>query len=146
MGCIVCATRGGASSRAVQRKAIDYARERNQKLVFLYVVDASGLEGVEDILLPAVKSELYWLGRTLLKVAQKRAENMAVTAELEVREGNVQEQIIHFLEERSASLLLLGAPRNSTASVFGDDAIERFAESIHQASWVPVELVHAEDE
>jgi len=28
MGCIVCATRGGAASRAVQFRAIDYALER----------------------------------------------------------------------------------------------------------------------
>ena len=37
MGCIVCATRGGEGSRAVQLAAIERAKQSGNELVFLYL-------------------------------------------------------------------------------------------------------------
>ena len=48
------------------------------------------------------------------------------------------------MEEESADLLLLGAPRGTSASILGDDPVERFAESIERESGVPVEIVRPE--
>lgn len=144
MGCIVCATRGGAGSRAVQSHAINYAREHNKQLAFLYVVDAETVGTRGSALVPAVLQELSWLGQTLLRVAQMRAESFQVESEIAIREGPVRGEINRFLQEQSGELLFLGAPRGTTSGVFGDDAIEQFAQSIQEGSGVPVEIVRPE--
>jgi nucleotide-binding universal stress UspA family protein len=144
MGCIVCATRGGVGGRAVQSRAISYAREQDKPLVFLYVIDAEALASKDNALVAAVRQELGWLGETLLRVAQKRAKSFQVESEIAVREGPVRDEISSFLQERSAELLFLGAPRGTTSGVFGDDAIEKFAQSIQEKSGVSVEIVRPE--
>ena len=141
MGNIVCATRGGAGSRAVQQAAVTYARERGTGLVFLFVIDTGSVEQEDAELVAAVHDELLFLGQTLLRIAKKRAANYQVAAEIIVRDGRVKEQITKFLDESSAELLLLGAPRGTTDTTFGDDVIEQFAESIHRDTGVEVEII-----
>jgi nucleotide-binding universal stress UspA family protein len=145
MGTIVCATRGGAGSRSVQEKAISYANENGHELVFLFVIDTSSVDIADEFLIPAIQAELRWVGRTLLRIAQKRAENADVTSEIVIRKGLVEEEICSFLKERSADLLFLGAPRGTTASNIGDDVIEQVAQSIQDGSGVPVEIVRPEE-
>jgi len=141
---IVCATRGGAGSRAVQQQAITYASERGSGLVFLYVIDLTRMSPAEEILKPAVREELQWLGRTLLRIAQKRATKSQIDSEVVIRDGAVFEEISRFLKERSAELLLLGAPRGTTANIAGDDVIEQLAEDIQSETGVEVEIVRPE--
>lgn len=145
MTCIVCATRGGAGSRAVQEQAIKYALEQECDLTFLYIIDISGISEADEKLKPAVKDELNWIGNTLLRIAQRRAENAHVSSEVIIREGEVQEEICRFIEEQSASLLLLGAPRGTTTASFGDDFVEQMAGDIQDQSGVPVEIVRPQE-
>lgn len=145
MACIVCATRGGAGSRAVQEKAIKYAQQQECDLIFLYIIDVSGMDEADERLKPAVKEELYWLGRTLLQIAQRRAKNANISSEVVIREGNVQEEIRRYLRESSATILLLGAPRGTTTATFGDDAVEQMASDIQDQSGVPVEIVRPQE-
>ena len=141
MGSIVCATRGGAGSRAVQEQAVRHAIERGQNLIFLYVVDTSGLSEADETLREAVEIELDWLGRTLLRIAQIRAENEGTASTVVIRQGRAVAEICSFISEQAAELLLLGAPRGTTASIIGDDPIEILAERICQQTGVPVEVV-----
>jgi nucleotide-binding universal stress UspA family protein len=141
MGYIICATRGGAGSRAAQERAIGFAAENNHDLVFLYVVDTSTLEEADRYMEPAVTSELIWLGRTLLRIAQRRADRANIDSEVVIRQGNVRDEVCRLLEERSAEALFLGAPRGTTSSTFGDDTVEIFAQEIQRSSGVPVEIV-----
>ena len=141
MGCIVCATRGGAGSRVVQERAIELARAGKSKLIFLYVIDMSNVTDADEMLMAALRTELNWLGRTLLNVAHQRAENQQIDSEIVIREGEVREEICLFLQERSAELLLIGAPRGTSALTFGDDVIELFAQEIIDESGVKVEIV-----
>jgi nucleotide-binding universal stress UspA family protein len=141
MATIVCATRGGEGSRAVQLEAIKRAKETGQSLVFLYVTDLAGLGRVDETLAPAVREELNWLGKALLRIAQQRAGAAHLQAQLVIREGNLQEEIGRFLQESKATLLLLGAPRGASSTIFGDDAVERFARAIQEKTGVPVEVV-----
>ena len=144
---VVCATRGGEGSRAVRRRAVELAHATERPLVFLSVVDPSAL----DVPTPggraldaALIDELTWLARALLRLADRRARRAGVTPELVLRAGPVREEIARFVEERGAERLLLGAPRGTTANVFGDDAIERFAAEVAVRSGVAVEVVRPE--
>ena len=143
---IVCATRGGEGSRAVRQRAIALALEDGCALVFLFVIDIkaidrAGHESGGRALSDALQKELSWVGRALLEIARRRAKLAGVEAEIVIREGEVKEVITTFLKKRRPSHLLLGAPRGTTANVFGDDAVERFAEEISAASGVAVEVV-----
>lgn len=142
MGTIICATRGGTGSRAVQQAAIRHAKDSEDGLIFLFVIDTSSVEDEEETMVSAIREELNWLGQTLLRIAQKRAANHQVSSEIAIREGEVGEQIAEFIKERSADLLLLGAPRGTSDRTFGDDVIEQFAEAIQRDTGVRVEIVH----
>lgn len=142
MSSIVCATRGGEGSRAAQMVAIEKAKETDKPLLFLYVVDPDSLEEeIDDSLKDAILAELDWMGETLLRIAQKRADAAYLSTEVKIRRGNVREEIIRFMKDMDADLLVLGAPRGTTANVFGDDAIERLAETIREETAVSVEIV-----
>lgn len=144
MGAIVCATRGGQGSRAVQLEAIEQAKETGQQLIFLYVVDDDTIGDYDEELVAAIRKEFDWLGQALLRVARQRAEQSDVAAEIQIRHGNVRREIEKFLQDSDAELLLLGAPRGTTATYFGDDAIEQFAATIHEETGVKVKVVRPE--
>jgi nucleotide-binding universal stress UspA family protein len=142
MGSIVCATRGGEGSRAAQMAAIAKAKETDKPLLFLYVVDPNSLEEeIDDSLKDAILAELNWMGETLLRIAQKRADAAYLSTEVKIRRGRVREEIIRFVKDVDADLLVLGAPRGTTANVFGDDAIERLAKVIREETAVFVEII-----
>ncbi len=142
MSSIVCATRGGEGSRAAQMTAIKRAKETGEPLLFLYVVDPESLEeNIDDSLKDAILAEMNWMGETLLRIAQKRAALAHLPTEIKIRRGNVHEEIVHFMKDVEADLLIVGAPRGTTANVFGDDAIERLADVIRQETAVSVEII-----
>lgn len=143
-GPIVCATRGGEGSRAAQLHAIRSAQETGAPLTFLYVVDINMLGAVDEKLVDPVRAELEWLGGALLRVAKQRAEQVGVDVNIVILEGVVREEIIRYVRDNHASLLLLGAPRGTT-SRFGDDAIELFARSIEQETGTTVHVVRPEE-
>jgi nucleotide-binding universal stress UspA family protein len=138
---IVCATRGGEGSRAVQMAAIEKAKATGNPLVFLYVVAPDSVVDVEPSLEEAVLEELEWLGKAVLNVAEDRATREGVESEKVIRTGAVLDEICRFLSEHDAALLLLGAPRSATTAVFGDDPVELFASSIHARTGVDVAVV-----
>lgn len=142
MGSIVCATRGGEGSRAAQMAAIEQAKAMDKPLFFLYVVDPNSLDDeIDESLKDALLAELTWMGETLLRIAQKRADAVYLSTEVKIRKGKVQEEISRFVKDMNADLLVLGAPRGTTANVFGDDAIERLAEGIRKETAVAVEII-----
>ena len=144
LGPIVCATRGGEGSWAVQLLAIQRATESKRPLIFLFVADPTNLQPYDAILKTAVESELIWMGETLLRIAQLRADSAHIISEVKIRPGRVVEEVIRCVRDQQASLLLLGAPRGTTANVFGDDAIEQFAQKIEQETGVSVEIARPE--
>ncbi len=141
---IVCATRGGEGSRAVQIAAIERAKRLGQPLVFLYVASAGTIDTDSSSLQQAVREELIWLGKALLHVARHRARDAGLEAQMVILVGDVQDEICNYLTEHKASILLLGAPRGTTAELLGDDAVERFAARIKANSGVEVQIVRPE--
>lgn len=145
MGCIVCATRGGEGSRAVQLAAIEQAKKTGKDLVFLFVADTTMREHIEENLQTAVRDELVWMGNAMLHIARLRAGARHIDVQLKVRVGEVREAIEQFLQDSQADLLLLGAPRGTTATIFGDDAIEQFARTIQQDTGIQVDVIRPEE-
>ncbi|MCB0027738.1 MAG: universal stress protein [Anaerolineales bacterium] len=144
MSGIVCALRGGQGSLAVRQRAIQRARERHLPLTFLSIIDLKPFAQVDEMMLPALASELAWMTEVLARLAMQQAQQQGVEAHIMIRKGDVATEINRFLRESEANLLLLGAPRGTTANVFGDDAVEQFAVSIQNETGVPVEIARPE--
>lgn len=142
---IVCATRGGQGSRAVRLRAIAQARTTGKPLAFFYAVDIGSVGAFDETLREAVREELFWQGRVMLEIARRQAESAGLKAAVVIREGSFLEELIRYLTEQQASLCLLGAPRGTTVSHFGDDAIERAAADIHDRTGVPVEIARPDE-
>jgi len=139
---IVCATRGGEACRRTQEKAIALAKERGAELVFLYVVDPSLVGPVDESLADAVNDEMTRLGRSLLSIAQGRAEKQGQASEAVIRYGEVQPSIVDYLHQVGADMLVMGCPRaGSPPQAFTPQEITRFAETVRQDLGVEVVVV-----
>lgn len=142
MSDIVCAIRGGAGSRAVQNVAIGEALASDAPLVFLYVIDRRVLEACEANMQPSVRNELYWMGKTLVRIAVARAQAAGLRrVTWAVREGEVREEIVRAVSARPTRLLLIGASRRDTHE--GPDAAAGFAAWVQATTGVTVEIVAA---
>ena len=142
---IVCASRGGEGSRAALRAATDYARDSNALIRFLYVVDETQFDDVDPVLKPALQQELRWTGRTLMELASRRGHQAGVTSEVVILKGRAKDAIITYMLEHKAKVLFLGAPRGTTANIFGDDEIEQFGIEIEKRTQTKVSIVRPED-
>ncbi len=141
---IVCATRGGEGSRAAQQAAVQHAQEIEARLQFVYVVDESQIEGIDHVLRPALRKELLWIGRALVELAAKRGRLAGVSADIVVLEGSLREQLIAYLREHNVDTMYIGAPRGTTANIFGDEEIEQFALMVERESGAKVAVVRPE--
>lgn len=146
MGLIVCATRSGHSSRLAQDKAIALAKERGEDLVFLYVVDPNVLAHTSYTRPREIAHDLYRMGEFILAMAQEYAANQGVCASGEIRFGEVRQEIKRFVEEKKASLLVLGRPgEDILRRLFSPSDIEDFAAEVEKETGVPVILAGPED-
>jgi nucleotide-binding universal stress UspA family protein len=142
MGPIVCATRGSEASRRTQERAIALALEQGASLIFLYIVDPAFIKIVDATLIEVVLDELAQLGRGLLRIAQARALERGLQADIAIRQGAIRATMEDFLREVKASLIIIGAPqRSSSAPVFNSEAITQLVQHIREATGVEAIVV-----
>ena len=142
MGLIVCATRGGEAGRRTQERAIALAKEQGADLVFLCVFDPEFAGPLNQALHAAVAHEQQWLSRALMSVAQTRAREQGIEAQVEVLSGAVLDIIEEYLCETGASTLVIGEPKvDSPLSAFRVDRIQSCAEHVEQNTGVEVVVV-----
>jgi nucleotide-binding universal stress UspA family protein len=142
MGPIVCATRGGEASRRTQEQAIALALEGGLPLIFLFVADTNFANPANEAIAQALADELEQLGKRLLCIAQSRAREQGLDADIEVRRGSVRQAIEGFLKEVNAQTLILGAPQsNSEPQTFAPDELPHFAQEIQASTGVEVVVV-----
>lgn len=142
MGPIVCATRGGEASYRTQARAIELAREQNLELIFLCVIDAGFAGPLSERLAAALDDELKRLGRSLLNVAEARAQDQGVLAKTVCISGPVLESIEGYLHQVGAGTLVIGCPRSGARhQAFGSGDVADFAERLQQTTSAEVILV-----
>jgi nucleotide-binding universal stress UspA family protein len=118
------------------------ACERGAALIFLFVVDPSFSEPVDELLATALVDELERLGNQLLCIARARAREHKVDADVVVRQGAVRQTIEDFLREVNASALVLGVPHTDLgAQVFASCKVSQFAQEIRSTIGVDVFIV-----
>ena len=140
MGKILCATRGGEASAHTEDSAITLARERGDELVFLYVADVSFLNQTAAPLVVDVEARLLKMGRFQLTMAQERAAERGVTAEIVMRQGQVRSELVAAAREMAVDLIVLGHPRDQQA-VFDEAALQAFAETLKAETGAEVRIL-----
>lgn len=114
---IVCPTRGGPPSQVLHERAIHLARESQGELTFLHVVRRDLIEGAAG---PGeamrILSEMRTLGQSVIASAQAQADARGVTARGEVRVGEVDTEIVRFVQEMGATIVVLGYPEKASTS------------------------------
>lgn len=140
MGKILCATRGGEASYRTQDKAIALAKDEGDALVFIYVVDIHFLDKTAAPILVDAENEVTKMGKFLLVMAQERAADQGMEAEILLRHGDLLEELVAAATEQEASLILLGRPAD-TESVFQLAGLEKFAAEIEVQTGVETRIV-----
>lgn len=126
---ILCATRGGEASYPAQDRAIEIAKKRNAKLVYLYVADVKFLSHFSSPIIVDVDKEMEEMGEFLLLMAKERAAKAGVEAETVVKHGVFREALISTARETDASVIVLGEPRRET-SILHQDILEQLVEDV----------------
>jgi len=140
MGTIVCATRGGEASYRAQDAAIALARERGDRLVFVYVVDTSFLNHTAAPVVVNVEVRLERMGRFQLAVAQERAAEQGVSAEAVVRRGSLQSELIAATREVGADLIVLGHPIDRDA-ILDDEGLQSLSQRLILETGAQVHII-----
>lgn len=140
MGKILCATRGGEASQRTQDAAIALAREQGDELVFLYVADVSFLNQTAAPLVVDVESRLAKMGQFQLIIAQERAREQGLEAQIAVRRGKLRAELVAAVKELGADLIVLGRPLDREA-VFDDAALQALASGLQAVTGVEVRIL-----
>lgn len=136
---IVCAVRGGPHSQPTIDRAITLARENDLPVYFLYVVNLDFLSRTSQSRVHTITKELEQMGEFILLSARQNAVAGGVTAEGEIRHGNVGDEIISLCQEKRADYVVLGRPQlESEENVFTQQRIKQFSERIAKESGAKV--------
>ncbi|MFZ5915647.1 MAG: universal stress protein [Chloroflexota bacterium] len=143
MGRILCATRGGQASYRNQDAVITLAQERNDHIVFLYVVDTDFLGFTERAVRPdVVATELERMGEFLLAMACERAAKRGVEASYCIRHGKLITALKEAAVEQKATLVALGRP-GGDESRFQLASLEKLTAEITEETGVQTRIVPA---
>ncbi|MGD8633017.1 MAG: universal stress protein [Anaerolineales bacterium] len=146
MSGIVCAIRGGPTSKPTIARAIALAKETDLVLYFLYIVNLDFLAYTESSRVRVIKEELHEMGDFIVLAAQEKAENKGVDAQGAVRDGTVSEGIIEFSKEIEADYVVLGSPQAEyEENVFTRERFESFVSMVEEQSGAQVVLSEIEE-
>ncbi|MGD2252600.1 MAG: universal stress protein [Anaerolineales bacterium] len=108
---IVCAIRGGPGSNPTIDKAVELAKEINEQLSFLFVVNLEFLAQTLSSRVATLSEQMHQMGEFILLNAQSRAEKQGVEAATHIGQGKVVDSIIDLCKELEARYVVIGRPR-----------------------------------
>jgi nucleotide-binding universal stress UspA family protein len=115
MKTILAPTRGGERSFPNQDYAIQLAKDRRARLLFLYVNDVQFLNLVASPISVAVATdELEEMGEFLVAMARERAEKAGLEAETVVKNGVFRDVLEEAIREYEVDTLALGTSSEET--------------------------------
>jgi hypothetical protein len=136
---VICMVRGGEAGRIVQEQAIQYAQQAKLPLVFLNIIDLSGLPLKNEGQSVPARAELTWLARVHLSQARMRAKSAGLKPETAIRYGPVLETTVGFLQESPTDRLFIGAPHpDDPQYAQRSERVREFASQLTQATGVEV--------
>jgi nucleotide-binding universal stress UspA family protein len=133
MAGIICAIRGGPSSQPTIQKSLELAKEKDETLFFLYVVNLDFLAHSSSSKTNHISQEIKEMGEFILLSAQEQATVAGVTSEGVIREGRVVDEVINFCAEQDPSVVVLGKPQEEGEdNLLSMERLRMFAEGIKE--------------
>ncbi len=114
MPTILYPTRGGRSSYPNQDYVFTLAREQNARLLLLYISNVEFLGLVARAKVVDLETELDHMGEFLLAMAQERAQQAGIQADILVRRGSFEQVLRQVIQEFEVDTVVLGAPSQET--------------------------------
>lgn len=114
MTTILFPTRGGQASYPNQDRAIALAREREARLIFMYVTDVRFMTLMARPSVVNLEEDIEEMGEFLLAMAQERAAKQGVKADMVVRRGLFRQALKDVIQAESVDVVVLGAPTGAT--------------------------------
>ena len=139
---ILYPTRGGNVTHRNQDWTFALAKERQARLILLYVSNVHFLDHMlTPISIDRVWEEMDELGDFLLTMAQDRADQVGVSAEKIIRHGRFREAVKAVIEEEKVSVVVLGRPTQETA-ITTAEYIQEVGEYLAAETRVEVFVIH----
>lgn len=133
MSGILCAIRGGPSSRPTIATSIQLSQETDETIYFLYVVNLDFLTHSSSSKTNNISQELHDMGEFILLSAQEQAAEAGAHAEGVIREGRVVDEIISYCEEQSPIYVILGRPEEEGEdNLLSIERLQIFADRIKE--------------
>ena len=128
---IICAIRGGPASQATIEKSFTLAREHNQVIHFLYVVNLDFLTHSTSSKIESISRELRGMGEFILLDAQEKALRQGYQSEKVIADGDVIQEIIRLAKTIDADYIVLGRPKQGREdNLIGKDKSETIRKRI----------------
>ena len=106
---IVCGVTGSARAHKAAVEAAVFARETNARLVYVYAIDTSFLNGATSLPpISFVEERLELLGSHVIDCAVELGRLLGVTAKSVLMKGPVLEVLKQVVAEEKADLLVIG--------------------------------------
>ncbi|MGW8319696.1 MAG: universal stress protein [Candidatus Promineifilaceae bacterium] len=141
MTAILYPTRAGDVTHRNQDRVIALAKERQAKLIFLYVSNVRFLDHIASpVPLDLVEEELDELGEFVLIMAQERAEKAGLAAEAVIRRGGFRDALKSVIGEYEVTTVVLGLPAEETA-ITTVDYIHDVADMLRDETGVEVLII-----
>ncbi|MGD8605627.1 MAG: universal stress protein, partial [Anaerolineales bacterium] len=137
---ILCATRGGPSSKRTHQGAIQLAQENCAELIFLYVFDPSSLYEIATPIVINIEEQLRKVRRLLENTALREARKSGVYARAVIREGKITEQITAVAITEVVDTIVLGSPVG-TQSAAGMEKLQLMTAELEELTGVQVVIV-----
>lgn len=133
MSGILCAIRGGPSSRPTISTSIQLAQETGEIIYFLYVVNLDFLTHSSSSKTNNISHEIHDMGEFILLSAQEQAIKAGAQAEGVIREGRVVDEIVTYCEEESPLFVILGRPEEEGEdNLLSIERLQGFADRIKE--------------
>ncbi len=133
MSGILCAIRGGPSSRPTIATSIQLSQETSEVIYFLYVVNLDFLTHSSSSKTNNISQEIHDMGEFILLSAQEQASEAGAQAEGVIREGRVVEEIISYCEEQNPQYVILGRPEEEGEdNLLSIERLQTFVDRINE--------------
>ncbi len=141
---IICAVRSRPGGEETVHRAIQMALDSGARLTFVQVVDVEFLAGVMDkrASVKAVTRQLREMADFTMTLVCEQAQLRGVKdVRCVVRSGDVRSQLLQFVSEQDADVLVMGRPKPMPGpDQFNDAGLEAFVDRLQRAGTLRVDL------
>lgn len=141
---IICAVRSRPGGEETVHRAIEMALDHGARLTFVQVVNAEFLVDVMDkrASLKAVYRQLSEMAEFTMTLLSEQAQLRGVeNVRCMVLSGDVRRQLLHFVSEEDADVLVMGRPKPSPGrDQFEESGLQEFVDRLQRAGTLRVVL------